>query len=134
MFETGKRWRVPYLIYLLALIMLAEIAFNGEAPPQANEPLKIPCPLLLWQSQRVRLTPREAGALRSAAFCRLCDLVCGAEASRLRAHAEAVEPSGCREGEPALPASCQTCLVSAPVPQALGKRTQGIRDILPGAG
>ena len=32
MFETSKRWRVPYLIYLLALIMLAEIAFNGEAP------------------------------------------------------------------------------------------------------
>ena len=32
MFETGRRWRVPYLIYLLALIMLAEIAFNGKAP------------------------------------------------------------------------------------------------------
>ena len=30
MFETRKRWRVPYLIYLLAAIMLAEIAFNGE--------------------------------------------------------------------------------------------------------
>ena len=32
MFETGRRWRVPYLIYLLAVIMLAEIAFNGGAP------------------------------------------------------------------------------------------------------
>ncbi|CAK0786854.1 hypothetical protein CVIRNUC_010068 [Coccomyxa viridis] len=31
MFETGRRWRVPHLIYLLAVIMLAEIAFNGYA-------------------------------------------------------------------------------------------------------
>ena len=29
-FETGKRWRVPYLLYLLAAIMVAEIAFNGD--------------------------------------------------------------------------------------------------------
>ena len=31
MFETRKRWRVPYLLYLLAAIMIAEIAFNGES-------------------------------------------------------------------------------------------------------
>lgn len=30
MFETSKRWRVPYLIYVLAAVMLGEIAFNGE--------------------------------------------------------------------------------------------------------
>ena len=30
MFETRKRWRVPYLLYLLAAIMVAEIAFNGK--------------------------------------------------------------------------------------------------------
>jgi hypothetical protein len=30
MFETRKRWRVPYLIYLLAAAMLAEVAFNGN--------------------------------------------------------------------------------------------------------
>ena len=33
MFETGKRWRVPYLLYLLVAIIVAEIAFNGEFPP-----------------------------------------------------------------------------------------------------
>ena len=32
MFETNKRWRVPYLLYLLAVIMLGEVAFNGERP------------------------------------------------------------------------------------------------------
>ncbi len=32
MFETNKRWRVPYLLYLLAVIMLGEVAFNGKRP------------------------------------------------------------------------------------------------------
>lgn len=36
MFETGKRWRVPYLLYLLVAIMLAEIAFNGDCPAHTS--------------------------------------------------------------------------------------------------
>ena len=128
MFETGRRWRVPYLIYLLALIMLAEIAFNGEAPLKQHTLL---CPSLLLHLSHCLLGKwacllvREASALGSAPFRRLCNLVCGAEAARLRAHAEAVEPSGCREGEPELSASGMTCMASAPVPQAPGERIQG---------
>ena len=56
MFETGRRWRVPYLIYLLALIMLAEIAFNGEAclrqsTLEASLSISAVAPLILppWQ-------------------------------------------------------------------------------------
>ena len=40
MFETRKRWRVPYLIYLLAVIMLAEIAFNGELSAVSVNPVR----------------------------------------------------------------------------------------------
>lgn len=40
MFETRKRWRVPYLIYLLAAIMLAEIAFNGELSAVSSNPAR----------------------------------------------------------------------------------------------
>ena len=36
MFETGKRWRVPYLLYLLVAIIVAEIAFNGDSLPAVS--------------------------------------------------------------------------------------------------
>ena len=60
---------MPYLIYLLALIMLAEIAFNGEAPLKpstlkASLSIIAAAPLTLPLGEWACLLVREASASR----------------------------------------------------------------------